>query len=583
MTELVDTNAAQELSDSDRTIRTWRPARLRVTREDCSLLADPPLAAAASLALENAQQLAQSAGRIQGMSLSELRVWARSSVHQAALRYTQQIAGKPLDASVGEHWIVDGHQPSLFHPGVWSKNFALGGVAHQLQLLADRSSSVTRLHLIIDSDRLQSRSLRVPTGSLERPGVHTIAFDDEVAAVPWEDAQVENQQRVRGFGQQATQAMQAWGFTPLIATAWQHAIDQLDHSSQLVDLLTAVRHRTEREWGLDNLEVRISDVCQTQPFLWFACELLARHDEFRELHNLALTQYRDLNGIRSQTHPVPELIRREDWSEAPFWVWRAGEGRRQRLFVRSCPSGIELADERHVLGSLPLTADGDAEQAVIGIEELIRRGLRLRTRALSTTLFARIGLADLFIHGIGGAKYDEMTDRLMESFFDLKPPGFQTVSGTVYLPIADHVANHSQQLQELRHRLRDLDQNPQRYLGDHADAEVQRLVAEKETLIAEQQAADAARRESAATPPSSSDPAVGGYQRYRRLKALNQQLRSAVEVQKAEVLHQLSTVDERRAASRILRDREYAFCLYPPSKLRPFLTRIATLEDETSL
>ena len=37
------------------------------------------------------------------------------------------------------------------------------------------------------------------------------------------------------------------------------------------------------------------------------------------------------------------------------------------------------------------------------------RGIKLRSRALTTTMFVRLFLADAFLHGIGGAKYDEVT------------------------------------------------------------------------------------------------------------------------------------------------------------------------------
>ena len=51
-----------------------------------------------------------------------------------------------------------------------------------------------------------------------------------------------------------------------------------------------------------------------------------------------------------------------------------------------------------------------------------RQGLRLRPRALVTTMYARLMLADLFLHGIGGAKYDQLTDLIIRQFFDVQPP-----------------------------------------------------------------------------------------------------------------------------------------------------------------
>ena len=56
-------------------------------------------------------------------------------------------------------------------------------------------------------------------------------------------------------------------------------------------------------------------------------------------------------------------------------------------------------------------------------QDLPARGVRLRTRALTTTMFARYLLGDLFIHGIGGAKYDELGDEIARGFFGIEPPG----------------------------------------------------------------------------------------------------------------------------------------------------------------
>ena len=52
------------------------------------------------------------------------------------------------------------------------------------------------------------------------------------------------------------------------------------------------------------------------------------------------------------------------------------------------------------------------------------RGIRLRTRALTTTLFARYVLGDLFVHGIGGAKYDELGDDWRRTFSRSTLPGY---------------------------------------------------------------------------------------------------------------------------------------------------------------
>ena len=67
--------------------------------------------------------------------------------------------------------------------------------------------------------------------------------------------------------------------------------------------------------------------------------------------------------------------------------------------------------------------------------ELARSGVKIRSRALVTTLWARMVLGDLFIHGIGGGNYDLVTDRIIERFFGRQPPGFMILSATLHLPI----------------------------------------------------------------------------------------------------------------------------------------------------
>src|SRR5262249_28897724 len=101
--------------------------------------------------------------------------------------------------------------------------------------------------------------------------------------------------------------------------------------------------------------------------------------------------------------------------------------------------------------------------------ELSARGIRIRTRALITTLAARLLLGDLFVHGIGGAKYDELTDRIICRFFGLAPPGYMVASGTLHLPINGR-GPYSNHLQELKQRIRELEFHPERFVaGNPAD------------------------------------------------------------------------------------------------------------------
>ena len=58
------------------------------------------------------------------------------------------------------------------------------------------------------------------------------------------------------------------------------------------------------------------------------------------------------------------------------------------------------------------------------------QGFKVRPRALSLTLFVRLCLANVFWHGLGGGKYDEVTDDIIRKFFELAPPAFIVATET---------------------------------------------------------------------------------------------------------------------------------------------------------
>ena len=117
---------------------------------------------------------------------------------------------------------------------------------------------------------------------------------------------------------------------------------------------------------------------------------------------------------------------------------------------------------------IPLAPDREACCAVERLDEPARPGVRLRTRALTTTMFARLLLGDLFLHGIGGAKYDELGDEMVRGFFGVEPPGFLTLSMTSGWASADPAS--PERLAAVDRLLRDLTFNPDRHLDGRPHA-----------------------------------------------------------------------------------------------------------------
>src|SRR6201999_2673551 len=118
--------------------------------------------------ISNRESLAAANYDVQGRSLTELSTAARERLAQLAVAYTSQYRDVPdrwrdLQNVSETPFILSGHQPEMFHPGVWYKNFVLGGLARRMDGVG--------IHLSIDSDLCRGASIRVPTGGVDRTGV----------------------------------------------------------------------------------------------------------------------------------------------------------------------------------------------------------------------------------------------------------------------------------------------------------------------------------------------------------------------------------------------------------------------------
>src|SRR5438270_707716 len=90
------------------------------------------------------------------------------------------------------------------------------------------------------------------------------------------------------------------------------------------------------------------------------------------------------------------------------------------------PSGTDFA--------LDVNADAGASRRLLAWCR--RNDVRLAPRALTLTMFFRLLLADQFVHGIGGGRYDQVTDDVIHRHFGLEPPRFAVTTATLYFPAA---------------------------------------------------------------------------------------------------------------------------------------------------
>jgi hypothetical protein len=216
-----------------------------------------------------------------------------------------------------------------------------------------------------------------------------------------------------------------------------------------------------------------------------------------------------------------------------------------------------VSDRADFQDALPCTADGDIASAVQRLAEWEQRGAKLRTRALVTTMFARLFLADLFLHGIGGAKYDQVTDAICERLFGFRPPEHMTLTGTLRLPIP-HVTVSRDEERQMRRALRDLTYHPETSLANGSLSPDERRQVDQWTRQKR------AWVETVKTPQNAAE-------RHRRIVAANAALSAWTASEREQLERELLQFDERRRVNQTLDSREYAFCLFPRELLRIFL------------
>ena len=532
--------------------------RLRAPEQDGGTLIEPPWPLLPEVVAANRALLQGSSVEIQGRSLRELAHSARQSLLEGARWHTSQYCTTPrLDRATSEDMpsiLMAGHQPQLFHPGVWYKNFALAKFANHVGAVA--------INLLIDSDVCRCASVRAPAGPVDDLQIAEVPFDQTGPKMPFEERPVLDPSTFDGFGERLAASIRPLIEDPLVHTFWP--VVRAGHAEEpnLGRCLARGRHQIEIEWSSaegqhPSMELPQSAVCQLDEFHWFTAHLLANLTKFISVHNEALAAYRRDHRLRSRTHPVPDLATDGDWQEAPFWVWSREDPVRRPLFARQLAGETIISDRSALTQRLRLSESSEASRAVDQLGALRSRGVKIRTRALTTTLFARLLLSDLFVHGIGGAKYDEVTDQILRDFYTIQPPQYGVVSATLRLPVRPPRAPQENYRKTMR-ELRDLKFNPERYIdqSETLPSEVSKLdaiVAEKLKWVSERKVPETAKR------------------RHDAIVAANEALQPFISGRRVRLRTKLSQLAEAERIRSILHIREWPFCIFAEPTLRNLL------------
>ena len=377
--------------------------------------------------------------------------------------------------------------------------------------------------------------------------------------MPYEERPVADPAVLQSFGRRVTEAIGPLVQKPMIGGCWSKAVERCVASGRLSHGLAEARHLQETAWGARLVQIPQSQLCSSEAFAWFVALLLSGADRLLPIYNQCLADYRRAHRLRGKSHPMPDLSEDDGWFETPLWVWSADAPVRRGLWVRRSGDELLLSDRTQQVATLPAGTDGDRGPLADAIAELGARGVKIRTRALVTTTFLRLFLADLFVHGIGGAKYDQVTDAVCEQFLGVQLPPHATLSGTLRLPV-EYDAGAAGRVAEAKRLLRELRFQPDRHvdfdsLAPSEASDARRLVQEKRQLVNSPQ-----------TPANAA-------QRHHAIEEINRRLGEAVTPVRHQVSRNLQEAERNLHNATVLGSREYSFCLFPEDRLRDFLCK----------
>ena len=467
-----------------------------------------------------------------------MRLEARQQVIADAIRYTRVYRDVDwVDQDPDRPVLMAGHQPSLFHPGVWFKNFALDHLGNRL--------NATALNLIVDNDVAKSSSIRVPTveASSEMRTLRTVTYDDFGGGVPYEQTTVGNLSMFDQFDEQVAKTVAPLVSDPCVRQLWKHARSAIDRCGVAGCALAQARHGLEAELGLKTLELPLGVVCRGRVFADFALTLLAELPRFRNCYNDSVAFYRAAHGIRSSAHPVPDLGQQDDWFEAPLWIYGNQSPGRKAAWVRLTSDGLEISDLGNRLVKIQTQNHSDA---IDQLTAAMTPEFKIRPRALLTTMYSRLVLSDLFLHGIGGGKYDQLGDRVIQSFFGILPPEFMVLSATVHLP-GVQPSDVQERIRTLKRRIRETHFQGERF--DEAQSSDRATVDRKLDLLQR-------------IPPRGQRPIW-----HKEITQVNRQLAAKLGGVRAKLESQLKAAQRESVSQGVLESREHSFCVYPLSYL----------------
>lgn len=350
------------------------------------------------------------------------------------LKVTQYKTALKKQLSLENKFVVlSGHQPIFFHPGILAKDELAQSIAKLYNGIA--------VSLILDIDQ-ESIDFSYPSrGAVKK----TLPLSNENRIINNQKLnQTKRLQLLNAIDQSLTDLSAT--LTPVAAERSRpylfHLRETVKSTNELIKITNSVRefHAIQKGWNVKY--VQTSELILSDAFRFLATAVFERSSEFRNLFNETLSNYRELHNIKNHAQPFPNL--NED--ELPFWIIDKSGARRHLTDQDIEKSGF-------------FSAGNDSSDYL----NLFKEG-RILPKAITLSMFLRMFICDIMIHGTGGSRYDQITEIVGNKFFGCLSAPITVSTATLRLPARADFPIYSYTYQELKSMQRKLEFDPTRFL-----------------------------------------------------------------------------------------------------------------------
>lgn len=499
---------------------------------------------------------------INGTPFSQFREQARSEVLKKAGEYTEKVLSlcsklniadtKNLscikDSYTPEKAIIQtGHSPALAHPGVLIKHSLVNSIAKRVNGIG--------INLVVDNDASHDNCLNIPDINGSESSVKKIEYITGPRNLAFEEVRYADPTQLTALKKNVLKTLHNPDMKKTFEDFMNGVITLSGETLQFTDLFTFARHAFLLRFEISNLEVPVSLISESDSFLSFFLYITANVKRFVEIYNAKLEEYRRLKKISSKANPLPDLMEQGFVVEMPFWIWKDNELRKSLYASVANDSRISILCENRIIEHFDFGERNRSTENLERLKTLINNGIKIRPKAIVNTMYSRMFFSDLFIHGVGGAKYDLVTDEIIREFFGVEPPEYATISATLHLPYKPFDVS-KEDVTALKHAIKDMGYNPERYATDEImeDAEMRSLVSEKKEKIAKK-----------------SHDTNEKHRTFDRLKQLNSLMKEKIDPLIKEKEKEMEDLEKKLIYNSIVTDRKYPFCIYPETMLRELL------------